>query len=393
MSDLLSPAEAWGRIVPRARALPAESVALAEAVGRRVAVDVSAPIDVPGFDRSAMDGWAVRAADTPGTLRVAGEVAAGAAGDVPVAAGQAVRIFTGGAIPPGADAVERQEDVRREDDTVVLERPVEPGQHIRRRGEDIAAGDVLLRAGEAVRPQAVTALAAVGLTAVAVHRRARVGVLLTGNELVAPGRPLGPGQIHETSGVTLRALLERAGAEVVDLGTAPDDAATTNNRVQTGIRRADVLLVCGGISVGDHDHVRGAMEAAGVEELFWRVRIKPGKPLFCGVREDRWAFGLPGNPLSVLVTYLVFVEPLLRRLHGDADAAERRIRVRTTRPIAAADGRTTYLTATFGADGATPTAAQGSAMTGSLARADGFLIAPDGAGAIPAGTEVDALVL
>ena len=388
---MLSRDEAWALIAAHAAALPAAELALEEGVGRVLAADALSPIDVPGFDRSAMDGYALRAADTPGTLPVAFEVAAGDA-PPPLPEGACARIFTGGAIPHGADTVEMQEKVG---DGPAFG-PVPAGQHIRRRGEDVAAGSVVLAAGSAVTVQALTALGAAGLATVPVHRPARVAVLLTGDELVPSGRPLGPGQIHETSGVTLRSLVRRAGAEPIDLGVAPDDAGAIANRIQLGLHRADVLLVAGGVSVGEHDHVKGALADAGVEELFWRVKVKPGKPLYCGRRGDKWAFGLPGNPLSGVVSFLAFVEPLLRRLHGFGDAAERRVRARTTSAIAPQDGRTTYLTATLrpGSDGvleATPTRAQGSAMTLALARADGFVIAHDGAGEIPAGAEVDVL--
>lgn len=385
--------EAWARIAACAAPLPETDLALEAAVGRRLARAVVSPIDIPGFDRSAMDGWALRAADAPGHLRVVGEVAAGA-GDLPaLGAGEAARIFTGGAIPPGADTVEMQEKARPADGGVEIGHAVSAGQHIRRRGEDVAAGAELLPAGAEVTVQALTALAAAGLAAVPVHRPARVGVLLTGDELVPPGRRLGPGQIHETNGVTLRSLIRRAGGEPVDLGTAPDAPEPTRAAVAAGLDGTDVLLVTGGVSVGDHDHVKGAFAALGVEELFWGVKIKPGKPLFCGRRGETWVFGLPGNPLSGVCTFLVFVEPLLRRLHGESDAVERRVVKRTTRPLRAMDGRTTYFTATFAGPEATPTEQQGSAMTLALAHADGFLIAEDGAGEIPAGTDVDALPL
>jgi molybdopterin molybdotransferase len=226
-----------------------------------------------------------------------------------------------------------------------------------------------------------------------------VAVLATGDELLPPGAPLQPGHIYETSGVTLRTLARRAGADILDLGTAPDDPGEITARIRRGLDEADVLLVAGGVSVGEHDHVKGALDAAGVEELFWRVRVKPGKPLFAGTTAaGSWAFGLPGNPLSGVVSFLVFVEPLLRRMQGEADAAERRTPVRTTKEIRPEDGRTTYLTATLatGPDGvleATPTEQQGSAMTLALARADAFIVAPDAAPAVPAGGTVDALVL
>ncbi len=365
-------------------------------MGRVLARDVHSPIDIPGFDRSAMDGYALRAADAPGRLPVAGEVAAG---DAPssLPPGAAMRIFTGGAIPPGADAVEKQEVVEAGGGHAVFAE-VPAGQHIRRRGEDVAAGARVLAAGDVVTVQALTALAASGLATVPVHRPARVAVMLTGDELVPPGRPLGPGQIHETSGVTLRSLVRRAGAEPIDLGVAPDDADAIADGIRLGLERADILLVAGGVSVGEHDHVKASLAAASVQELFWRVKIKPGKPLFCGRRGEKWAFGLPGNPLSGVVSFLVFVEPLLRRMQGDPTAMERRAAARTTAPIGPEDGRTTYLTATLATDGdgrleATPTRAQGSAMTLALARANGFVIAPDGGGEIPAGGAVEVLPL
>jgi molybdopterin molybdotransferase len=395
MTPVIGRDEAWALIAAHAAPLEPERVPLAEAAGRVLARATTSPIDIPGFDRSAMDGYALRAQDTPGELALVGEVAAGAAGDEPLAPGTARRIFTCGALPPGADSVERQEDVEvLGDGRVRLAAPVPTGGHVRRRGEDVPAGTELLPAGARVTPQALTVLAAAGLAAVDVHRRARVAVLVTGDELIPPGQPLGPGQIHETNGLVLRTLSQRAGAAVADLCVVGDDRAATTAAVKRGLDAADVLLVAGGVSVGEHDHVKAALAAAGVEELFWRVRVKPGKPLYCGrTPGGRWAFGLPGNPLSGVVSFLVFVEPLLRRLHGEADAVARTQSARLAEPVRPADGRETYLTATIAAGVATPTAQQGSAMTLALARADGFIVVPEDAGEIPAGDTVGVMPL
>jgi molybdopterin molybdotransferase len=282
---------------------------------------------------------------------------------------------------------------------VAIDHEVPVSLNVRFRGEDVPAGTTILAAGAVVSPHALSAIAAAGIGAVTVHRRPRVAILATGDELVEPGDALGPGQIYETNTVALRTLVERAGAEAVDLGIAPDDLDEIEKRIANGLTACDVLLVAGGVSVGEHDHVKGALDRAGVEELFWRVRVKPGKPLFCGTTVDgTWAFGLPGNPLSGVVGFLAFVAPLLRRMAGEADAVEPRVQVRTTAEIQPVDGRTTYLTATLarGADGiydATPTEAQGSAMTLALAHADAFIVAPHSAPSVPAGGLVDALLL
>jgi molybdopterin molybdotransferase len=382
-----------------AQPLPAETVSLTDASGRIAAEAARSAVDLPPFDRSAMDGYAVRAADTspPRALVVAGELAAGDVATEPLAAGTALAITTGAALPPGADAVLRIEDARLDDGRVTPAIPVALGRHVRYRGEDVERGDVLAPAGAALGVQHVTALASAGVGTVAVHRRPVVHVLATGTELMELGAPAEPGRIHESNRLTLRLLAERAGAEVVLHPVVPDDAGATAAAVEAALA-GDVLAVSGGVSVGPHDHVKPALEQRGVEEVFWRVRLKPGKPLWFGRRASTLVFGLPGNPLSTVACFLLFVGPALRRLQGEAGAAPPLVPARLAIPARPADGRTTLLTARLerGADGvleATPTEGQGSHLTGALAASDGFVAIPHDAGELPAGARVDALLL
>ena len=256
-------------------------------------------------------------------------------------------------------------------------------------------GDLIAPAGEPVTLARVSSLAAAGVAEMTVHRRARLHILVTGSELLPLGAPPEPGKIHESNGLMVRLLAERAGADVIDHGVIGDDFESTRAAVETGLA-GDVLVVSGGVSVGPHDHVKPAFEACGVEEVFWRVRVKPGKPLWFGRRGSTLVFGLPGNPLSSIVGFLAFIEPALRRLHGERDPAMRTVRARLTEASGPSDGRTTFLTSRLrpGADGvleATPTANQGSHLTGALGQSDGFAIAPHDSGPLPAGALVDAV--
>ena len=376
-----------------------ERVPLAEAAGRVAAEPARSVVDLPPFDRSAMDGYAVRAADTaPGVpLRLTGGVAAGEVASAPLEPGTAARVSTGAAIPPGADAVLQSELAVEQDGRVAPERSLAPGTHVRFRGEDLRAGDELAPAGSVLTLPRVSALASAGVGDVAVHRRPRLHVIVTGSELLPLGAPPEPGRIHESNGLMVRLLGERAGAAIVDPGGTGDDREATRAAVATGLE-GDVLVVSGGVSVGPHDHVKPAFEDNGVDEVFWRVRIKPGKPLWFGRRGDTLVFGLPGNPLSTIVCFCVFIEPALRRLAGEADARPRLEAGRLTTHARASDGRTTFLTASLrpGADGvleATPTERQGSHMTGALGESDGFAVAPEEAGEHEAGAPVDVLRL
>jgi molybdopterin molybdotransferase len=396
---MISIEEALELVLDGLSPLAADRAPIAEAAGRVVAEDARSAVDLPPFDRSAMDGYAVRAADTaPGVpLRLAGGVAAGEVAATALVPGTAARISTGAALPPGADAILRSEDASDGNGTVTPARPVPPGCHVRFRGEDVRAGDVLAAAGSTLTLPRISALASAGVGEVAVHRRPRLHLLVTGSELLPLGAPPEPGRIHESNGLMVRLLAERAGAEVVDLGVVGDDRDATIAALESGLS-SDVLVVSGGVSVGPHDHVRPAFAACGVEEVFWRVRIKPGKPLWFGRRGETLVFGLPGNPLSTIVCFCVFIEPALRRLAGERDA---RPRLQTGRLLTAAragDNRTTFLTASLrpGADGvleAIPTERQGSHMTGALGESDGFAVAPDQAGELPAGAPVDVLPL
>jgi molybdopterin molybdotransferase len=396
---MLSIEEALDAILSPVAPLEAERAELAEAAGRVAAADAAAVVDLPPFDRSAMDGYAVRAADTaPGVaLRLAGGVAAGEVASEELAPGTAASISTGAALPPGADAVLQSELARVGDGTVTPARALEPGSHVRYRGEDVHAGDVLVRAGERLTLPRLSALASAGVGSVDVHRRPRLHLLVTGSELLPVGAPPEPGRIHESNGLMVSLLADRAGAVLAGREVVPDDRAATLEAVERGLA-ADVLVVSGGVSVGPHDHVKPAFEACGVEEVLWRVQIKPGKPMWAGRRGSTLVFGLPGNPLSSIVCFCVFIEPALRRLQGEAGARPRIVRGRLATAAEAADGRTTFLTAAIApaADGvleATPTERQGSHMTGALGESDGFAIAPHGVPALNAGDPVDLLLL
>ena len=390
--------EAWER---GAAACPAplgvENVALREALGRVVAADALSAVDLPPFDRSAMDGYAVRAADTDSSLTVVGEIAAGEVAQTPLSAGEAMGITTGAALPPGADAVLRVEDAIVSGDSVKPAAPIPVGTAVRYRGEDVARGSVLAPAGSALGVHHVTALASAGVGSVSVRRRPVVHVLATGTELLEVGAPPEPGRIHESNRLTIALLAEQAGAEVVVHPVVPDDPAATVSAVEAALV-GDVVTVSGGVSVGPHDHVKPALQELGVEELFWRVRLKPGKPLWFGRRGSTLVFGLPGNPLSTVACFLLFVAPALRRLQGEREAAPAFVPARLAVPASPSDGRTTLLTARLvrGADGvleATPTAGQGSHLTGALAASDGFVSIPHASGELPAGAAVQALLL
>ena len=318
---MLSVEEARAYLLERARPIEEnERIAVDEVLGRIVATDVTAPIDVPGHANSAMDGYAVRAADIPDlgetTLRVTQRIAAGKVGSA-LASGEAARIFTGAPIPEGADAIAIQEDCRRDGATVVVPGPLAPGTFVRPRGNDIRAGAMVLEAGTRIRPQEMGVAASVGIDRIEVRRRPRVAIVSSGDELRRPGEPLGPGQIYNSNRFTLLGLLQRFGWNVVDLGLVADTFEATRAALLQGADRADVLITTGGVSVGEEDHVRRALEAIGELEM-WKVRVKPGKPIVYGRIGSCDLLGLPGNPVSALVTFCLFVRPFILRRLGAA---------------------------------------------------------------------------
>jgi len=315
VASLLTLDEAQARVLEHARPLPSELVPIAEAGGRVTAEDVRANVDLPPFASSAMDGFAVRVSDLPGVLRIVGESAAGKPYDARVEPGGAVAISTGAVVPEDVDAVVPVEAVVKKENTVEISHTADAGAHIRPRGGDVAAGDVVVPVGARLTPARLAAAAASGVAEVSCRRRPRVAVLATGSELIAPGEALRPGQIYETNTLMLATALVVEGVEVVTEPPAPDDEGSLREALERGLA-ADVLVTSGGVSVGEHDLVRSVERGLGVQEVFWRVSVKPGKPVSFGTRGDTLVFGLPGNPVSTLVGCELFVKPALRSLQG-----------------------------------------------------------------------------
>lgn len=308
------------RITPVAES---ETVSLGDARGRVLAADIAAPVDLPPFDNSAVDGYAVRhadlAPDADTRLAIAGRLMAGRAADVTVRAGEAARIFTGAPMPAGADTVFMQEDVTVEGDTVIVPKGLKRGANRRLAGEDVPKGRVVLAAGAVLEPQHIALAAALGLTTLDVRRRLKVAIFSTGDEVVEPGRPLGRAAIYDANRYLLRELLERLGAVVTDLGILADEPDALAQALQGAARGHDLIVTSGGVSTGEADYVRTAVERIG-SLVFWRVAIKPGRPVALGIiREGAGSaafIGLPGNPVAVFVTFVRVVRPLLRRLAG-----------------------------------------------------------------------------
>lgn len=368
-----------------------ESVALFDAAGRTVARDVAALRDNPPAANSAVDGYAVRAADTEaaGVLPLAeGRAAAGAPHGARVPAGHALRILTGAVMPAGTDAVIMDEEVVLEGARIRFEGRVRAGANVRPAAEDMAAGQVILPAGTVIGPQHLAVLAAAGHGQVEVRKRLRVAVLSTGDEVVAPGSPLRPGQIHDANRPMLLALAARWGHEVLDLGHVPDDPERIRARLDDAAARADVILSSGGASAGDADHVSALMRKDG-EVAFWRIAMKPGRPLALGFWRDRLFLGLPGNPVAAFVTALVFARPALARLAGGHWPEPLAVEVPAAFHKEKRPGRREFLRGRLRPDGRVEAfRSEGSGLVSGLGWANGLIELGDDAAAIEPGTPV-----
>jgi molybdopterin molybdotransferase len=381
---LLPVAEALELVLRDAVPLPSEMAALADAHGRVLTDDLAAARTQPPADVSAMDGYAVRAADVagaPATLKLIGEVAAGRPFAGTVGGGEAARIFTGGFMPAGADTVVIQEHTRREGDLVVIEKPTSLGRNVRPKGLDFSAASVLLSRGHRLTARDLALAAAMNHPRVPVHRRPRVAVLATGDELVMPGAQPGPGEIVYSNGYATVALAREEGCETVDLGIAPDRLPETVAAVRAARESgADILVTSGGASVGDYDLVQQALAADGLKLSFWKIAMRPGRPMLHGRLGAMHVLGLPGNPVSSFVCAFLFLVPLIRRLAGRSDTERRPESAALGCDLPENDERADYLRAVLapspggGAPIATPLPVQDSSMLAPLAKADCLLI-------------------
>jgi molybdopterin molybdotransferase len=392
---MLSLDEAYRRLLARAHLTDAERVPLVETVGRvLVEPKVIAAVDVPPFANSAMDGFALRAADAPGSLRLAGEVVAGP-GELPaVEPGTAVRIMTGAPIPPGADTVVPLEDATEGDGTVTIPEPVLSGRHIRAAAHDTRAGDEICLTG-ALSAAKIGVLASLGIGEVEVRRRPVVALLSTGNELVGPGEPLGPGQIHDANGAALAAAVLEAGGIPLLLPRQRDEAWPIESALRAAARDADLIVTSGGVSVGRHDYVRSVLEQNGSLD-FWRIAVQPGKPLAVGALGGATVIGLPGNPVSALVTFELFVRPMLRAMVGLIGDGRLHVMATPTERMPKDHARRAFLrVGVWREDGeihARPAGGQQSSQLRPLADGNALLVVPEGADAAEMHLAYEAIV-
>jgi molybdopterin molybdotransferase len=403
--DLVPFAEARAAVLDRVAPLPPREVPLSEALGCVLAADVRAGEDLPPFANSSMDGFALRAADLvgasaarPATLRLAGEVFAGSARLPTVAPGTAVRIMTGGPLPPGADAVVPIEQVDMDGGTVLVAKPVAEQAFVREAGEDVRAGAVVLDGGRVLDPAAIGMLASVGRSSVPVLPRPRVAVVSTGDELVDPGEPLGQGKIRDSNSWLLVAQAREAGANAFRCGRLHDDPLALRRGFALAAAEGDFVLTSGGVSVGDRDYTKQVLAELG-DVHAWKVAMQPGMPQAFGIAAGTLLYGLPGNPVSCFVVFEVLVRPALRKLAGHPPERLDRPRVLATlgEPVRSPKGKVSFLRVrlTVGDDGlvATLTGAQGSGVLSSAVAADGLAVVPEPADGLPSGAPVEVVLL
>lgn len=394
-TGLISVDEAQRIVLERAKRLDPERVPIERAAGRVLAEPAAALVDLPPFPSSAMDGYAVRSADTadpPKRLPIVARIAAGSPADRPLAPGEAMAISTGGAVPEGADAVVPLELVEESDEAINVAAPVAQGANVRERAGDVSAGDIVLEPGARLGPAQVAALAAAGVSEVQCSKRPRVGILVTGSELRQPGEPLDAGEIYESNGLLLATALQLAGAVPAQLGVVADEPGELERAMERALLGFDMLITSGGASVGPHDLVRATQAKLRVEELFWGVSVKPGKPVAFGVRRDHLVFNLPGNPVSVLVTFELFVRPAVNALLGVPDPLPEYRSAILGGAVKRNPHRDEYVRATSRREGDTmvvdPLPGRESHMIAGAARADALVAVEAGDGELSAGEEI-----
>jgi molybdopterin molybdotransferase len=394
--NLITIAEARRRVLASTSPLDTELVTVADAVERVLAEDIRAAGNTPPFPSSAMDGYAIEPGPAQRELEVVGESRAGAPAAEPLPPGRAIRISTGAAVPEGADAVIRQEDVVARDGHIITTTEVAPGQNVRRAGEDMAAGTTVLSRGMRIGPPELAAAVAAGAGQLRVSVRPRVAVFATGDELREPGQELAPGQIHNSNGPMLAALARAAGARAPEPARLADDLGATTSALAQALEASDVILISGGVSVGPHDHVKPALRALSVDERFWGVSLQPGKPTWFGTQGEKLVFGLPGNPVSAYVTFVLFAMPALAAMQGAPTDRPRRhavLGVPVVRNPHREQAVRVRLEDRDGVPTAVPNGPQGSHIVTSLVGADALALIPPGPDDMPAGEPVEVLAL
>lgn len=391
---MIALAEAQRRVLALAKPVVIEIVSLTQATGRWAAEDVTARRTQPARDLSAMDGYAIQYKDWPGPWRLIGESAAGAAFDQPLKQGETVRIFTGAALPDGADTVIMQENVSSEGDLVRLsaEMTTSRGRHVRKAGEDFRTGDTVIKAGDLLTPARLALAAMAGHADIAVRRRVQIALISTGDELVPPGQPVQDDQIPASNAVMLQAMFAELPCDVIDFGIIPDNQAVLT-KAFSDAANADVILSTGGASVGDHDHVKPALEAAGAQIDFWKIAMRPGKPMMAGQLGNAVVLGLPGNPVSAFVTAILFAYPLVQALSGSASPLPERTKARLGRGLPAVAKRTDHVRAVLENGTVTPIGLNDSAALLALSRANALIVRPAGSDAAHAGDTVDIILI